>query len=153
MTQGPVALSLWLRLLKVHGLVLREARRSVGPELTLPRFDVMAQLARSDEGLTFVDLSRRLLVTAGNLTGIVDRLVRDGLVARSTDRADRRARRLRLTPAGRRLMSRIMPRHARDIETLMQGTSPAELRALRVMLGRLAGDIERRSREETSEVP
>ena len=69
-----LALSVWVRLLKAHGLLLREVRRRVPDALTLPQFDVLAQLHRSDEGMTPGELTRELLVTAGNVTGIVERL-------------------------------------------------------------------------------
>jgi DNA-binding MarR family transcriptional regulator len=137
-------LSVWVRLMKVHGLILRQARRSIGPDLTLPRFDVMAQIARDPDGLTFVELSRRLLVTAGNLTGIVDRLERDGLVAREAHETDGRARRIRLTGAGRRMMTRLLPRHARDIDEMMGGMSRSDLERLRCLLGRLLRGLEER---------
>jgi DNA-binding MarR family transcriptional regulator len=139
---GALGLSVWVRLLKTHNLILREARRSVGARLTLPQFDVMAQLSRAPQGMTFVELSRRLLVSAGNLTGIVDRLAREGLVARETHESDRRAARLRLTPAGRRLIASSMQRHARDIESLLSEVPRGELQQLRHLLGRLAERID-----------
>lgn len=135
-------LSVWLRLMKAYNLILREARRCVGPDLTLPQFDVMAQAAREPDGITFVELSRRLLVSAGNLTGIVARLERDGLVSRETDAADRRATRIRLTSVGRRRMSRLLPRHAEDIESLLGRMPRGDLIALRDLLGRLNRTME-----------
>jgi len=130
-------LSVWVRLIKAYNLVLREARRSLGARLTLPQFDVMAQLARRPGGMTSVELSRHLLVSAGNLTGIVDRLAREGLVAREAHESDRRATRIRLTPAGRRRIASLMPRHARDIESLFRAMPPGEVRQLRELLGNL----------------
>ena len=66
-----LAVSVWVRLLKAHGLVLRQVRRRVPEGLTLPQFDVLVQLHRSDEGMSPGELTRVLLVTAGNVTGIV----------------------------------------------------------------------------------
>jgi DNA-binding MarR family transcriptional regulator len=95
-------LRLWLRLLSCSTLVGDEIRRRLRGafDVTLPRFDVMAQLDREPDGLRLGDLSRRMMVTNGNITGLVDRLVEEGLVAREADPADRRAQTVRLTPAG-----------------------------------------------------
>ena len=73
---GPLALSAWVRLLKAHGLILREVRRALPGTLTLPQFDVLAQLYRRPDGMTPGELTRELLVTAGNVTGIVRYLER-----------------------------------------------------------------------------
>ncbi len=140
-----LGLSVWLRLMKSYNLVLRSARRSVGDGLTLPQFDVMAQLSRRPDGMTFVELSRNLLVSAGNLTGIVDRLEREGLVQREAHESDGRSRRIRLTATGRRKIARLMPRHARDMETLFRPVARTDMRRLRVLLGRLAHTLETNS--------
>jgi DNA-binding MarR family transcriptional regulator len=139
---APLGLSVWVRLMKAHHLLLREARRSLASDLTLPQFDVMAQLSREPHGLTSVQLSRRLLVSAGNLTGIVGRLQREGLVSRGAHESDGRAMRIRLTAAGQRRMARLVPRHARDIESLLAAMPRGDLEALRELLGRLAGSLE-----------
>ncbi|HKY32895.1 MAG TPA: MarR family transcriptional regulator [Candidatus Polarisedimenticolia bacterium] len=135
-------MSVWLRLMKAHNLLLREARRGLPAGMTLPQFDVMAQLAREPLGLTSVQLSRRLLVSAGNLTGIVDRLEREGLARRAAHASDRRATLVRLTPAGRRRIGRILPRHVRGIEDLLAEVPRADLQALRELLGRLCVTLE-----------
>ncbi len=135
-------LSVWLRLMRTHNLILRRARRSVGGGLTLPQFDAMAQLERRPEGMTSVELSRRLLVTAGNVTGIVDRLEAAGLAAREAHERDGRATRIRLTPAGRRRLALLRPRHAREIESLLGRLPRAELLRLRELLGRLAETLQ-----------
>src|SRR4029078_13418047 len=85
-----LALSVWVRLLKAHGLMLREVRRRVPISLTLPQFDVLAQLHRREDGMTPGELTRELLVTPGNVTGIVDRLVRLGLAERGAGPQGRR---------------------------------------------------------------
>jgi DNA-binding MarR family transcriptional regulator len=137
-----VAVSTWLRLLKAHGLILREARRRVPGGLTLPQFDVMAQLSREPDGMTPGRLTRELLVTAGNLTGIVFRLVQMGLVERLPVPGDRRAVRVRLTPRGRALMARAIPRHRRELRALMRGMPEARLVRLRDLLGQLGQTLE-----------
>jgi DNA-binding MarR family transcriptional regulator len=143
-TDGQLALSVWLRLLKAHGLILRELRRRIPDGLTLPQFDVLAQLDRGEQGMTPGELTRELLVTAGNVTGIVDRLVRLALVERRPVPEDRRAVRVRLTSRGRQLMRRAIPRHRQDVESLLSRVPPADLTRLRDLLGRLAHALEER---------
>jgi DNA-binding MarR family transcriptional regulator len=139
---GQLALSVWVRLLKAHGLMLREVRRRVPVSLTLPQFDVLAQLYRREDGMTPGELTRELLVTAGNVTGIVERLVRLGLAERRPVPQDRRAVRIRLTARGHRLMRRIIPRHRRDVAVLLARVPPDDLARLRDLLGNLARLIE-----------
>jgi DNA-binding MarR family transcriptional regulator len=132
-----LALSVWVRLLKAHGLMLREIRRRVPEGLTLPQFDVLVQLHRRPEGMTPGELTRELLVTAGNVTGIVDRLAALGLVERRPVPEDRRAVRVRLTRRGQRLTERAIPRHRDDVTRLLGAAPPHLLAALRDLLGRL----------------
>ena len=132
-----LAVSTWLRLLHGYALIERELRRAVAAHCTFPQFDVLSQLDRERDGLTFVELSRRLLVTAGNLTGIVDRLHAGGLVRRAVHPADRRAFRLTLTPKGRRLVRRAQGRHHRALTALLADVSARDLRVLRRLLDRL----------------
>jgi DNA-binding MarR family transcriptional regulator len=140
-----LALSVWLRLLKVHGLLLREVRRVVPAALTLPQFDVLAQLHCRPEGMSPGELTRALLVTAGNVTGVVERLTRLGLALRQPVPTDRRTVRVRLTRRGRLLMERAIPRHARDLDRLLSGVPAGELAALQERLGALARRLEARS--------
>jgi DNA-binding MarR family transcriptional regulator len=139
---GQLAVSVWIRLLKAHGLMLREVRRRVPVSLTLPQFDVLAQLHRREEGMTPGELTRELLVTAGNVTGIVDRLARLGLAERRPVPHDRRAVRVRLTVRGRQLMRRIIPRHRRDVAVLLARVPAGDLARLRDLLGSLARSLD-----------
>jgi len=139
--EGQLAVSVWIRLLKAHGLMLREVRRRVPVALTLPQFDVLAQLHRREEGMTPGELTRELLVTAGNVTGIVDRLARLGLAERRPVPHDRRAVRVRLTARGQKLMRRIIPRHRRDVGALMGRVPEKDLARLRDLLGTLARSL------------
>ena len=136
MSDPSLAASTWLRLLKVHGLVLQKVRRAVPHGLTLPQFDVLAQLARHEEGMTPGELTRELLVTAGNVTGIVERLVGLRLVSRHPVPEDRRAVRIRLTPRGRKLIESALPRHREELAIVFAGMPSDELSRLRELLGR-----------------
>ncbi|MFI5183191.1 MAG: MarR family winged helix-turn-helix transcriptional regulator [Vicinamibacteria bacterium] len=137
-----LALSVWVRLLKAHGLMMREVRRRVPESLTLPQFDVLAQLARREDGMTHGELTRELLVTAGNVTGIVDRLEALGLVERCPVPGDRRAVRVCLTRRGRNVTGRALPRHKKDVTALLEGVSPGDLARLRDLLGTVARVLE-----------
>lgn len=133
-----IALRLWLRLLTCSSLVETSIRRRLQRQfsLTLPRFDLLAQLDRVD-GLKMSELSRRLMVTSGNVTGIADQLERDGWLTRESDSDDRRATRLRLTDSGRerfRAMARV---HETWIIELMSSLDSTEQRELQRLLGKL----------------
>jgi DNA-binding MarR family transcriptional regulator len=104
-------LRLWLRLFTCKELIEAEVRRRLrdGFGVTLPRFDLLAQLDRAPKGMTLGELSQRMMVTNGNVTGLVDRLVEQGLIDRRPSPKDRRAQIVSLTPAGRRFF-RMMAR-------------------------------------------
>ena len=108
-------LRLWLRLFTCKEVVEGEVRRRLRERfnLTLPRFDLMAQLDRTPKGMTLGELSQRMMVSNGNVTGLVDRLVEQGLIDRQPSRTDRRAQIVRLTPEGRRFF-RAMARENGD---------------------------------------
>ncbi len=132
--------SLWVRLLESHNLVLGEVRRKLADATTMPRFDLLANLERED-GQTLAALSRRMLVTAGNLTGLVDRAERDGVVERRADPRDRRLSRVYLTPKGRELIVGLLPKHAEEIGALFEELDPADKRELRRLLGKLRDSL------------
>ena len=95
-------LRLWIRILRTSRAIEAELRERLRLtfQITLPQFDVMAALARADDGMTMTELSRMLMVSNGNVTGIIDRLVADKLVLRKAPAEDRRAIVVRLTPKG-----------------------------------------------------
>jgi DNA-binding MarR family transcriptional regulator len=132
-------LQVHLRLARCRNLMMREMRRSVERwDLTMPQFDVLAELARAPEqGFTFVELSRLLLVTSGNLTGIIDRLEEYGLVKREAELTDRRVTRMRLTPLGRRRIEEILPQHAADVSQVLSVMPRERLALLNDLLGEL----------------
>jgi DNA-binding MarR family transcriptional regulator len=130
------SVSLWFRLLSCHARMLAELRRELEAQITMPRFDLLASLSRKD-GQTLAELSRALLVTAGNVTGLVDRAERDGLVARKADPSDRRVARVWLTKDGKKLIAELIPAHTRQVHQLLAGLPAAERRQLRKLLGEL----------------
>ena len=94
---------LWLRLLGCFTSVERTLRKRLRQRFdsSLPRYDVLTALARYSEGLTMGQLARELMVSKGNVTGVVRRLVNNGLATQSTVSADRRRQLVALTPKGR----------------------------------------------------
>jgi DNA-binding MarR family transcriptional regulator len=137
-----------LRIATCCNLLMREARQRIASRwsLTLPQFDVLAELARADaRGFTFVELSRLLLVTSGNLTGIVDRLERQGLVERRPDAKDRRVIRVALTGKGLQLTDEVLPAHAADIEEILSFMPRSALNQLNELLGRLREGLHARA--------
>ena len=133
------ALRLWLRLLTCTLLIEGRirARLREGFATTLPRFDLMAQLERAPAGLTMSELSRRLMVTGGNVTGITDMLEAEGLVARVNHPTDRRAYTVKLTASGRRLFARMAAAHERWIVDLLAGLDAGEQEQVYRLLARL----------------
>jgi DNA-binding MarR family transcriptional regulator len=136
------ALRLWLRLLTCSQLIERQVRARLRARYatTLPRFDLMAQLAREPGGLKMNALSRRLMVTGGNVTGIVDQLAREGLVERTAD-TDRRAFRVRLTRAGERAFADMARVHEDWIAELLGGLTRREHAELFALLAKLKQHI------------
>jgi DNA-binding MarR family transcriptional regulator len=134
-----LALKLWLRLLACTTRLESEVRARLRAEFdtTLPRFDLMAQLERAPAGLTMSELSRRLMVTGGNVTGITDMLEAEGLVARVDHPTDRRAYTVKLTPAGRRLFARMAAAHESWIVGLLAGLETSEQEQVYRLLARL----------------
>lgn len=129
----------WLRLLTCTHLIERGVRQRLREEFdqTLPRFDLLAQLFRAPEGLTMGELSRRLMVTSGNVTGLVDRLVKEGMVERRASETDRRAQTVRLTKAGETAFGEMAPAHLGWVQEMMAGMSRKDLAALYELLGNL----------------
>lgn len=139
-------LRVWFRLLTCATLIERSVRQGLREEfgITLPKFDLLSQLDRAPEGLTMGELSRRLMVTNGNVTGLIDRLVTEGLVARQPSPHDRRAQVVSLTPAGKAAFDGMIPKHQDFIAERFQGISRAELAELHRLLGKLKTSFETR---------
>jgi len=137
------SLRLWLRLLAATNLVEARVRRLLQEKFatTLPRFDLMAQLERAPQGLKMGELSRRLMVTGGNVTGVTDMLEREGLVARTADPHDRRAYRVRLTATGRKVFRAMAEEHERWIVEAFAGLTRREINDLFALLGKLKTQV------------
>lgn len=133
------ALKLWLRLLTcttlIEGSVSQRLKR--GFSSTLPRFDLLAQLYRVPAGLRMSDLSRRLMVTGGNITGLADQLEHEGFLVREAVHGDRRAICLKLTDSGRARFAEMAHAHESWVVALMSSLSPTEQQTLLDLLGKL----------------
>jgi DNA-binding MarR family transcriptional regulator len=119
--KGHLELRIWLRLLacstKIESLVSLRLRKEF--KISLPRFDALAQLERFPDGLTMSDLSRRLMVSNGAITGLVDRLMGEGMVLRQGDPRDRRSVIVQLTQKGRESFLRMARRHEEWVVSIL----------------------------------
>ena len=138
-SEHPEALRLWLRLLTCTQLVEKQVRAALRQQFdtTLPRFDLMAQLERTPDGLRMNELSRRMMVTGGNVTGITDQLVAEGLVERIDVEGDRRAWRVRLTPKGRTAFDDMARAHEGWIVEAFAALDDDEIASLHLLLGKV----------------
>jgi len=146
-------LRLWLRMLSCANLISTDIRQRLRVQygLTLPQFDLMAQLYREPEGLRLSDLSRRMMVSNGNLTGLVERLVGDGLVAREMSPNDRRAFVVGLTPKGRSEFAKVAKAHEGWIRDLFAGLAEDRLASLMRDLGSLKDSVRQAKDGETDQ--
>lgn len=137
--EHPQALRLWLRLLTCSQLVEKRVRAGLREQFatTLPRFDLMAQLERARDGLKMNELSRRMMVTGGNVTAITDQLVTEGLVERLPVPGDRRAFSVRLTPRGRRHFADMARAHETWIVQAFCGLGERDMATLHRLLGKV----------------
>ncbi|HEY7787779.1 MAG TPA: MarR family transcriptional regulator [Casimicrobiaceae bacterium] len=138
-----LSLRLWLRLLACTNLVEGRARAALRTEFatSLARFDLLAQLERVDGGLKMVDLGRRLMVTGGNVTRLVEQLESEGLVGRRRVPEDGRAYAIHLTAGGRRAFQAMAIRHETWIVAMFSALSQKERRQLYELLAKLKGGL------------
>ncbi|HEX2146501.1 MAG TPA: MarR family transcriptional regulator [Pseudorhizobium sp.] len=134
---------LWLRMLSTTRLITNEIRRRLRAEFgaTLPQFDLMAQLYREKDGLRLGELSRRTMVTNGNVTGLVERLQADGLVRRLTPDKDRRVTVAQLTPAGVDRFLTMAAAHEEWLRELLEDTGDDVVQSLWTNIGRLKASV------------
>jgi DNA-binding MarR family transcriptional regulator len=137
-------LRLWIRLLRASRLIEGAARERLQAQYnaTLPRFDVMAALYRKPEGMLMSEISRFLMVSNGNVTGIVDRLVSDGFVVRAQRNGDRRTSFISLTRKGRAAFADMAAAHERWIDELLGGISARDAEQLSAKLKSFRSDWE-----------
>ena len=136
-------LRLWLRLLTCSTLVENEIRRRLREEFdcTLPRFDLMAQLERASGGMVLGELSKRMMVSPGNMTALVDRLTESGHLTRTPLPTDRRVQIVALTRYGRAEFRKMANAHADWIAELFGQLSARDGKALFDRLGKLKTSI------------
>ncbi len=139
----------WLRLLTCVNLIETTVRARLHAQFatTLPRFDVLAALDAAGQDLTMGALSARLMVTSGNVTGLVNGMEKDGLVRRHPHPADRRSTLIGMTETGRALFARMAPAHAEWIEQTMAGLDRAEAAQLWQALGQLKASVRGSARD------
>ena len=139
------SLRLWLRLLscttRVEDKIRQKLRESF--DITLPRFDLMAQLERHPDGLTMGELSRRMMVTGGNITTIVDQLEKEKLVVREVGVNDRRSFTVKLTQAGRDAFADMAIAHEAWVADLFQGLSVNQQTELYTLLGAMKKNLQK----------
>src|SRR4051812_41835230 len=131
-------LRLWLRLLTCTTLIEGEIRRRLRDsfDVTLPRFDLLAQLDKAPNGMTLGELSQRMMVSNGNVTGLTERLVEQGLLDRRASPTDRRAQIVSLTAEGRRVFRTMARTHEDWIADIFAGLSTGEIDMLMTLLAK-----------------
>lgn len=145
--RGKEALRLWLRLLGSTTMIEQHLKTRLRErfDVTLAQFDLMAEIARGGEPRTMSQISELLMVSNGNVTGVVDRLSREGLVQRTPSTEDRRAYLISLTPAGRERFERMAREHERWLEELLEELDPEVVRRLGRDVKTLRDELRRRT--------
>lgn len=140
------ALRLWLRLLTCSTEIEKLIRQNLAREFgtTLPRFDILAALNREPDGLTMGALSKLLMVSNGNVTGLVDRLMQEGMVEREAMEHDRRTYKVTMTPAGERVFATMASRHEKWLDDMFDNMPGADIEELMALLNRLRQSVSKR---------
>ena len=143
-------LRLWLRLLTTTALIENGIRRRLRGEfgVTLPRFDLMAQLRREPDGLILSEVSRRMMVSAGNVTGLIERLVESGHVERRPNPNDRRTQTVRLTPTGRAAFDAMASAHEGWVTDVLGDLNPDDKARIMRRLAQVKASARRAFAEE-----
>jgi len=144
-------LRLWLRLLTCTTLIEGEVRRRLRDafDVTLPRFDLMAQLDKAPNGMTLGELSQRMMVSNGNVTGLAERLAEQGLLDRRVSPTDRRAQLVSLTAEGRRVFRTMARTHEDWIADILAGLTGDDIEALMQLLAKTKGSARKAVDRET----
>lgn len=134
---------LWIRLATTFNLVYQEIKHGISRErITVPQLDIISCLGRTG-GLPLSELAERLLVSGGNVTGIIDRLEKNGYVYRARDDGDRRVVRALLTEKGHVLYKAFLPRYTEIVADINKGLTPQERKDLQRLLKKLARSVQR----------
>ena len=122
----------WLKILKTSNLIEKQIKEKLRDDhnTTLPRFDVMSALYRSNSGLKMNEISGALKVSNGNITGIIDRLVKEGNVLRIAIEGDRRANLVSLTNKGKKQFEEYAIAHESWINVMLQNISEQDSQVL-----------------------
>jgi len=131
-------LRLWLRMLTCTTLIESEVRKRLRDnfDITLPRFDLLAQLERAPHGMTLGELSQRMMVSNGNLTGLVDRLREQGLIKRKPSPTDRRVQIVSLSAEGKRFFRTMARANADWVGEIFADLSKDDIETLMALLGK-----------------
>jgi DNA-binding MarR family transcriptional regulator len=138
-----LSVRLWLRMLTCTNRIENVVRQNLQArfQTTLPRFDLMAQLERAPHGLRMSELSQRMMVTGGNVTGVTDGLEKEGLVVREVDSNDRRVFHVKLSAEGQRQFRRMAAEHEQWVIELFEGLSVKQKKQLVELLGQLKHQV------------
>ena len=130
------SLRTWLRLLSCETVIERQLRTLLRQNfsVTLPQFDVLSELERSGDPLTMSQLSKELMVSNGNVTGVIDRLEKTGFVKRVRAEHDRRIQYIELTTKGGYEFDRMASQHERWLADLLSDLSLSEMGKLQQLL-------------------
>ena len=141
------AVMLWVRFALTFNLLYQEIKKVLGEiDLTIPQTDILVCLNRT-HGLPLGEIAERLLVTGGNITGLIDRLERDGYVYRERDFDDRRVVRAKLTDKGFELCRKVLPFYNQCIQEITGNLNQEEQRQMQHLLKKLGQGITRSRRE------
>lgn len=138
----------WLGLLRCFSSIDRVLMRRFSDKFnsSLPRYDVLTALALSPNGLTMGELASSLMVTKGNITGVVNRLKQDGLVRKIKSRSDRRIQSVTLSAEGRALWDAMHADYDETVSAIFSGQSSEELDALTEMLENTRIAVQKKAR-------
>ena len=133
------SIKLWLRLLTCSSMIERRLRNALRErfDTTLPRFDFMAQLQRAPEGLSMGELSQRMMVSGGNVSGLATQLVAEGLIERNAAPGNRRTFIVKLTPRGTRLFAIMAREHEEWVISMLGHLSGDDVDQLMGLLRRV----------------
>ena len=137
------SIKLWLRLLTCSSMIERSLRNALREhfDTTLPRFDFMAQLQRVPEGLSMGELSQRMMVSGGNVSGLATQLVAEGLVERNPVPGNRRTFIVKLTPKGTRLFAKIAREHEKWVIGMLGHLSAEDVNTLMTLLRKVKNGL------------